>query len=28
MTRSTRERIIDEALRLFAERGYSATSVA
>ncbi|WP_240197489.1 TetR/AcrR family transcriptional regulator [Nonomuraea lactucae] len=25
---STRERIIDEALRLFAERGYSATSVA
>ncbi|MGW0192531.1 TetR/AcrR family transcriptional regulator [Nonomuraea sp. NPDC003201] len=28
MTRSTRARIIDEALRLFAERGYSATSVA
>src|SRR6201991_4999674 len=28
MPRSTRERIIDEALRLFAERGYSATSVA
>jgi len=28
MTRSTRERIIDESLRLFAERGYSATSVA
>ncbi|MEU7894402.1 helix-turn-helix domain-containing protein [Nonomuraea sp. NPDC049152] len=28
MTRSTRERIVDEALRLFAERGYSATSVA
>jgi|SRR5437868_806757 len=28
MTRSTRERIIDEALRLFAARGYSATSVA
>ncbi|TYB58811.1 TetR/AcrR family transcriptional regulator [Nonomuraea sp. PA05] len=28
MSRSTRERIIDEALRLFAERGYSATSVA
>ncbi|MFI6325730.1 TetR/AcrR family transcriptional regulator [Nonomuraea sp. NPDC050556] len=28
MNRSTRERIIDEALRLFAERGYSATSVA
>lgn len=28
MTRSTRERIIDEALRLFAERGYAATSVA
>jgi len=25
---STRERIIDEALRLFAERGYAATSVA
>lgn len=25
---TTRERIIDEALRLFAERGYSATSVA
>jgi AcrR family transcriptional regulator len=28
MTRSTRERIVDESLRLFAERGYSATSVA
>ncbi|RJL33148.1 TetR/AcrR family transcriptional regulator [Bailinhaonella thermotolerans] len=28
MTRSTRERIVDEALRLFAERGYAATSVA
>src|ERR1700730_10327482 len=28
MTRSTRERIVSEALRLFAERGYSATSVA
>ncbi|MFD1939166.1 MULTISPECIES: TetR/AcrR family transcriptional regulator [Nonomuraea] len=28
MARSTRERIVDEALRLFAERGYSATSVA
>ncbi|MEV0623623.1 helix-turn-helix domain-containing protein [Nonomuraea sp. NPDC050404] len=28
MSRSTRERIIDESLRLFAERGYSATSVA
>ncbi|MEV7965500.1 helix-turn-helix domain-containing protein [Sphaerisporangium sp. NPDC088356] len=28
MTRPTRERIIDESLRLFAERGYSATSVA
>ncbi|GGK96528.1 TetR family transcriptional regulator [Sphaerisporangium melleum] len=28
MTRSTRERIIDESLRLFAERGYAATSVA
>ncbi|GAA3665387.1 TetR/AcrR family transcriptional regulator [Nonomuraea antimicrobica] len=28
MTRPTRERIVDEALRLFAERGYSATSVA
>lgn len=28
MTRSTRERIIDEALRLFAEKGYSATAVA
>ncbi|MFI9558494.1 TetR/AcrR family transcriptional regulator [Nonomuraea endophytica] len=25
---STRERIIDESLRLFAQRGYSATSVA
>ncbi|WP_084965710.1 TetR/AcrR family transcriptional regulator [Thermoactinospora rubra] len=25
---STRQRIVDEALRLFAERGYSATSVA
>jgi AcrR family transcriptional regulator len=28
MTRSTRGRIIDESLRLFAERGYAATSVA
>jgi len=28
MPRSTRERIIDESLRLFAERGYAATSVA
>jgi AcrR family transcriptional regulator len=28
MTRSTRERIVDEALRLFAEKGYAATSVA
>jgi AcrR family transcriptional regulator len=28
MSRSTRERIIDEALRLFAEKGYSATAVA
>ncbi|MFI7534264.1 TetR/AcrR family transcriptional regulator [Streptosporangium sp. NPDC049376] len=28
MTRSTRERILEEALRLFAERGYAATSVA
>ncbi|MEV5414047.1 helix-turn-helix domain-containing protein [Thermopolyspora sp. NPDC052614] len=28
MPRSTRERIIRESLRLFAERGYSATSVA
>ncbi|MEV0583896.1 helix-turn-helix domain-containing protein [Nonomuraea sp. NPDC050310] len=28
MTRPTRERIIAESLRLFAERGYSATSVA
>ena len=28
MTRSTRERIVAEALRLFAERGYAATSVA
>jgi AcrR family transcriptional regulator len=28
MQRSTRERIVSEALRLFAERGYSATSVA
>ncbi|MFC4536684.1 TetR/AcrR family transcriptional regulator [Sphaerisporangium dianthi] len=28
MTRSTRERIIDESLRLFAQHGYSATSVA
>ncbi|MCW2913964.1 MAG: transcriptional regulator, TetR family [Actinomycetia bacterium] len=28
MVRSTRERIVAEALRLFAERGYAATSVA
>src|SRR3954447_13378526 len=28
MTRSTRERIVVEALRLFADRGYAATSVA
>ncbi|MQA97587.1 MAG: TetR family transcriptional regulator [Streptosporangiales bacterium] len=28
MARPTRQRIIDEALRLFAERGYSATAVA
>lgn len=28
MSRSTRERIVAEALRLFAERGYAATSVA
>ncbi|MER7128059.1 TetR/AcrR family transcriptional regulator [Streptosporangium saharense] len=28
MTRSTRERILEESLRLFAERGYAATSVA
>lgn len=28
MPRSTRTRIIDESLRLFAERGYAATSVA
>ncbi|GGP16786.1 TetR/AcrR family transcriptional regulator [Nonomuraea glycinis] len=28
VTTSTRARIIDEALRLFAERGYAATSVA
>jgi AcrR family transcriptional regulator len=28
MARSTRERIIDEALRLFAKKGYSATAVA
>lgn len=28
MTRPTRERIVGEALRLFAERGYAATSVA
>ncbi|MFC6086934.1 TetR/AcrR family transcriptional regulator [Sphaerisporangium aureirubrum] len=28
MTRSTRERIVGESLRLFAERGYAATSVA
>jgi AcrR family transcriptional regulator len=28
MTSSTRERIIHEALRLFAEKGYSATAVA
>ena len=28
MRRSTRERIVSESLRLFAERGYAATSVA
>ncbi|GII79605.1 hypothetical protein Sru01_45870 [Sphaerisporangium rufum] len=28
MSRSTRERIVAESLRLFAERGYAATSVA
>ncbi|WP_262402908.1 TetR/AcrR family transcriptional regulator [Actinomadura sp. CNU-125] len=28
MTPSTRERIVAESLRLFAERGYAATSVA
>ncbi|GAA0225043.1 hypothetical protein GCM10009527_021790 [Actinomadura nitritigenes] len=28
MTRSTRERIVAESLRLFADRGYAATSVA
>ncbi|GAA1259791.1 TetR/AcrR family transcriptional regulator [Sphaerisporangium rubeum] len=28
MTRSTRDRIVGESLRLFAERGYAATSVA
>jgi AcrR family transcriptional regulator len=28
MARSTRERIVAESLRLFAERGYAATSVA
>ncbi len=28
MTSSTRDRIIDEALRLFAEKGYSSTAVA
>ncbi len=28
MTSSTRKRIVDEALRLFAEKGYSATAVA
>ena len=28
MTSSTRERIIEEALRLFAEKGYSATAVS
>ncbi len=28
MIRSTRERIVEESLRLFAERGYAATSVA
>src|SRR3954468_18996256 len=28
MQRSTRERIVSGALRVFAERGYSATSVA
>ncbi len=28
MTSSTRDRIIDEALRLFAEKGYSPTAVA
>ena len=28
MSNTTRERIIDEAMRLFSERGYAATSVA
>jgi AcrR family transcriptional regulator len=28
MTMTTRERIVSEALRLFADRGYAATSVA
>ncbi len=28
MANSTRERIVEEALRLFAEKGYAATAVA
>ena len=28
MSSTTRERILDEAMRLFSERGYSATSIA
>jgi AcrR family transcriptional regulator len=28
MSNTTRERIVDEAMRLFSERGYSATSIA